>query len=116
MLPTFVEKYFNDYNELNCYLLFYSILVTAFVNIVILLELLSAIHKGYVFSETSVFLLRLLSWGCIAECVLFLIMSRLFTLSYLCSFGCLFIGVILRVVKNVIEEATFIKKENDYTV
>jgi hypothetical protein len=28
----------------------------------------------------------------------------------------LFIGVILRVVKNVIEEATFIKKENDYTV
>jgi hypothetical protein len=37
-------------------------------------------------------------------------------MSYAIAFAALLLGLCLRVVKNVIEEATEIKRENDFTV
>jgi hypothetical protein len=48
--------------------------------------------------------------------VLFALLGWYFRLALAVGFVAVFVGLCLRVVKNVIEEATLIKSENDLTV
>ena len=57
-----------------------------------------------------------MSWCCFLLCLLFGILGIFFLLSFAVAFIAVFLGLCLRVVKNVIEEATQIKDENDLTV
>lgn len=80
------------------------------------IALLLRIRKGEVFTQKSVALIRGVSWSCILLCVAFALLGVYFQLALIMTFLALFLGVCLRVVKNVIEEATLIKSENDLTV
>ncbi|MBQ2972664.1 MAG: DUF2975 domain-containing protein [Ruminococcus sp.] len=83
---------------------------------VLSIALLLRIRKGEVFSEKSVTLIRGVSWCCILLCIAFALLGVYFQLALIMAFLALFLGLCLRVVKNVIEEATVIKGENDLTV
>lgn len=81
-----------------------------------LLLLLLRVRKGLVFTPESVSYIRFVSWGCILLSVSCIAVQYFLHMSYAIAFAALLLGLCLRVVKNVIEEATVIKSENDLTV
>ncbi len=83
---------------------------------VLLFALLLRVRKGLVFTAKSASLIRSVSWCGIALGLLFGVLGIYFELSLAMAFAGFFLGLCLRVVKNVIEEATAIKEENDLTV
>ncbi len=84
---------------------------------VLLFILLLRVEAGKVFTAESVALIRGVSWGCFLIALVFCGLAYYFTfVAVLIIFVALFLGLCLRVVKNVIEEATEIKNENDLTV
>lgn len=78
--------------------------------------LLLRVKKSLVFTDKSIALIRGISWCCFAICVVFALLGIYFQLSFILAFFAVFLGISLRVVKNVIEEAADIKSENDLTV
>lgn len=94
----------------------YCILALAMLADYLLLRLLLLVRAGEVFTARSVALIRGVSWCAIAVSLLFLMMARYFLIALALAFTAVLLGLCLRVVKNVIEEATAIKAENDLTV
>ena len=94
----------------------YIIALIGIIAAVFLILLLRRVLKSMVFSERSVGLVRGISWCAILMGLSFLLLARYFTVAFLIAFAGIFLGVCVRVVKNVIEEATAIKAENDLTV
>lgn len=82
----------------------------------VLLKLLLIVSKGAVFTKESVSLIRGVSWCCYLLGLVFVALGLYFYLSFMVAFAAIFLGLCLRIVKNVIEEATEIKSENDLTV
>ena len=79
-------------------------------------RLLRNIQKGDIFIARNVSHLRGISWACFALCVPCLVIA-VYCQPFLFIFlAAAFMGLIRRVVKNVIEEAVVIKEENDFTV
>ena len=97
-------------------IIFYVALVPAFVADVSLYLLLNNAKTEKIFTDSSVKYLRIISWCCFAECVVFFALGFYYYTAFLISFAAFFMGIILRVVKNVIEAAVEIKSENDYTI
>ena len=97
-------------------IILYFVLIPAFIADISLFLLLDNIKKDRIFSRESVAYLRTISWCCMAAGALFFVLGFYYYMVFLISFAALFMGVILRVVKNVIEEATEIKSENDFTI
>lgn len=79
-------------------------------------KLLQNIGGGAVFVAENVSLLRLLSWCCIAAGLLCLASTLYYMPFLLISAAAAFMGLILRVLKNVFAEAVRLKNENDYTI
>lgn len=94
----------------------YLAVVSGMVADALLIALLQRVRNGKVFTNTSVLLIRAVSWCCFFVCVIFGLIGIYFQLSYIVAFGVLLLGLCLRVIKNVLEEATAIKCENDLTV
>lgn len=94
----------------------YLILILAVAAGVMLLFLLVRVKNNFIFSTISVGLIRWVSWCCILIGILFGFMGLYFQLALAVCFAAIFLGICLRVVKNVLEEATLIKSENDLTV
>ena len=94
----------------------YCVLVLAMLADCLLFRLLLLVRAGGVFSSRSVALIRGVSWCAIAISLLFLLMAWYFIIALAIAFAAVLLGLCLRVVKNVIEEATAIKAENDLTV
>ena len=94
----------------------YFILADMFAANCFLFSLLQRVKKSLVFTEKSVFLIRSVSWCCYIICLLFIVLGLYFQLAFVVSFLAFFLGLCLRVTKNVIDEATQIKNENDLTV
>lgn len=82
----------------------------------LLILLLRRVSNSLVFSPKSVAYVRAISWCAILMGILFLLLWKYFTVALLIAFAGIFLGLCVRVVKNVIEEATEIKAENDLTV
>ncbi len=97
-------------------IILYVLLIPAFAADVFLFMLLGNIRKNLIFTQKSVLYLRIISWCCIAAGAILFALGFYYFMVFLISFAAVFIGVILRVVKNVIEEATEIKSENDFTI
>lgn len=74
------------------------------------------ISSGNVFIEENVSVLRRLSWYCIAAGLICLVSTFYYPLFIVISVAAAFIGLILRVVKNVFAQAVLLKDENDYTI
>ena len=98
------------------FLLVYAILAAGGVAGVLMLRLLRLVQKGQVFTVTSISSLRGVSWCCVLAGFLFALLGWYFPLSLAVGFVAVFVGLCLRVMKNVLEEATAIKSENDLTV
>ena len=84
--------------------------------IILLYKILLNVDKGKVFEEENVKYLSILSWLCIYVGVLSGFASLRFTMFIIISISALFIGLIVRVVRNIISKAIEIKEENDMTV
>ena len=73
--------------------------------------------NNLLFTTEAVSCLRTISWCCFIEAVLCLLTIRVAPLVHLgAAFVAGFLGLVLRVVKNVIEEAVALKAENDFTI
>ena len=94
----------------------YVMVAVAYVAVALLFFLLREVLREQVFSRSAVRLLSAISWCCFFEGVLFLLLVVWFQLAFGIAVAAFFLGLCLRVVKNVIEEATRIKDENDLTI
>lgn len=93
------------------------LLLTVFVAAdALLFKLLLNVKKELVFTAQSVGLIRGVSWCCFAVCLLFCGLGFYFQLAFVVALMAVFLGLCLRVTKNVIAQATEIKSENDLTV
>lgn len=102
----------------------YAAMLPAFIALITLFKLLLNIKADRIFIIPNTKLLRILSYCCFAETLIF------FCFAFLCSYGIYgisfvgllvsfifaFFGLILRVIKNVFEKAIEIREENDYTI
>ncbi len=79
-------------------------------------RLLQNISAGAVFIDENVRILRLLSWCCILAGLLCGASAFYYLPFAELAAAALFMGLILRVVKNVFAEAVRLKDENDYTI
>ena len=94
----------------------YVMVTVAFVAVILLFFLLREILLERVFCSKTTRLIAAISWCCFAEGLLFLLIGIFFQLAFGVAIAACFVGLCLRVVKNVIEEATRIKSENDFTI
>ena len=94
----------------------YCIVLTFLLADGLLFTLLVRVRKGLVFTDTTVSLIRGVSWCCYLLCALFAFLGYYFQLALIVSFLAVFLGLCLRVCKNAFEEANAIKCENDLTV
>lgn len=96
----------------------YLAAVPAFITLFSLQRLLYNIGKSEVFCQSNVKYLGIISWCCIAagiSCLaggIYLYYFWLILIAVLAAF----VGLILRVVKNVMALACEIKQENDFTI
>ena len=102
--------------QIGMLVLSYAILATATLADVLLMLLLRRVHRGLVFSRQSTDLVRGISWCCMLVGLLCLGMGYFFRIALLLAFAALLLGLCLRVVKNVLEEATELKSENELTI
>ena len=94
----------------------YAILLLSLLAAILLFRLLLLVRAGEVFTAPAVALIRGVSWCAIGISAVFLLMTWYYLLALVLAFTAVLLGLCLRVVKNVIEEATAIKSENDLTV
>lgn len=79
-------------------------------------RLLENIQGGQVFIPQNVGLLRRISWGCAVGAVICLA-SGLYYLPFLVIAACgAFMALIVRVVKNVFQQAVLLQEDADYTI
>ena len=78
--------------------------------------LLRNISAGEVFVERNTRCLRCISWACMLAGCAFTVMALWRFLLFLPAFFAVMFGLIMRVLKNVFEQAVEIKSENDFTI
>ncbi|MBQ4576283.1 MAG: DUF2975 domain-containing protein [Firmicutes bacterium] len=79
-------------------------------------KLLTNIAGEHVFTDDNVSLLRRISWCCFLAALITVIAARFYLVFGVISIAAAFMGLILRVVKNVIQQAVIIKNENELTI
>ena len=110
VLPDFVRLIASA--ALSGYLILFFALLAAFA----LIRLLFLVRVGSVFTARAVSYIRSVSWCAFVIALIFLGMTWYYLVALVLAFTAALLGLCLRVVKNVIEEATVIKSENDLTV
>lgn len=98
------------------WVIIYTGLAFAYVADAAMIILLRRVRRELIFTDDSVACLRMLSWCCFVEALCFALLGYYFRFSFAVAFAAFFIGMALRVAKNVIEEAVAIKAENDFTI
>ena len=112
-----VKAYFTEKGgDIVFWIWFYLLMVSGALCCVALIAVLKRVQRELVFTEKTVALIRLLSWGCMLIGAICLGVVYYFHMAYLLTLAAGFLGLCLRVVKNVLETATEIKNENDLTV
>ncbi len=94
----------------------YAAMIPAGVIVFLLNKLLTNIKKEKVFEHENVTVLRVISYCCFAISLISVVMTfwRLLGLVIVLAFA--FMGLLLRVLKNVFEQAVVLREENDLTV
>ncbi len=94
----------------------YVMVGLALIAVFIILLLLRTVYSGAVFSKRATLLLNVLTGFCFVEGVLFALLTPVFQIALCVAIAAFLLGLLLRVVTHVIEEAIRIKNENDYTI
>lgn len=110
------EKFNRDYLIKFLTVITYLAVPAGWGAIIILFRILTNVDKGEIFTESNSKCLTMLSWLCLYVGVLCGVATLEFFVFSLISISALFIGLIVRVVRNIINEASRIKEENDMTV
>ena len=79
-------------------------------------RLLRNISEEEVFIQENVRSLRIMSWCLIAAALVYLVGSLFDWYLVVFAAAAAFVGLILRVVKNVFAQAVELKNENDFTI
>lgn len=95
---------------------FYTLMVPEVTALCFLYRLLRNISRREVFSGENVRCLRVLSWSCFLAAFICLLSAIYYLPFAFVAAMTGFMGLILRVVKNVFAEAVELKQENDYTI
>ena len=94
----------------------YACALPGLVSLICLDRLLVNIRREEVFAIKNVKLLRALSWCSFVFSVILFISGFYYILFVIIAVCAAFLGLILRVIKNVFEKAIIIKQENDFTI
>lgn len=94
----------------------YICCIPALIALFSLHRVLDNIKKEEIFISKNVTLLRIISWCCFAVAAILVLAGYYYIFFLLVAVVAAFIGLILRVVKNVIQQAAIIKTENDFTI
>lgn len=95
---------------------FYLCCLPAAAALTLLMKLLLNIRSGHIFIHGNVALLRYLSWCCFLVVPITAVGGFYYISLFVITAAAAFIGLILRVLKNIMAAATEIKGENDLTV
>lgn len=118
-LPKIMEIFSEFRGGLDCTDLTIALYASALPGLVCtgsLLKLLSNIKKDEIFVHMNVTLLRVLSYCCMFVGIEYIIFANKYVSMLFFAFAALFIGLILRVIKNVFDKAIELREENDYTI
>lgn len=112
------EYYYRPFGHVPSCVMAYVVLAIIVVLLVFLFKLLMNISRKIVFEDKNIKTLRLISLCCFTDSALLFVWGFLTRLEiiFLVAFTIGFMGIILRVLMNVLEEAVSIKKESDYTI
>ncbi|HZW48883.1 MAG TPA: DUF2975 domain-containing protein [Bacillota bacterium] len=94
----------------------YCCSILAWILLVSLWKLLKNMKAGIIFQVDNVRYLRLTSWCCFGVCVICFTCAFYYLPLILIAIAAGFIGLIVRIVKNVFEQARAMKEELDFTV
>lgn len=94
----------------------YLAMIPAAVILIMLNRLLSNIRNEKVFERKNVSCLRIISYCCFVIAGLSLVMAYWRLLAGVVFIAFAFVGLLLRVLKNVFEQAVVLREENDLTV
>ena len=94
----------------------YSCSIFACILLVNLWKLLTNIQRGMHFETSSVRYLRISSWCCAGVCAICLLSTLYYVPLILVSIASGFMALIIRIIKNIFEQAIAMKTELDYTV
>ena len=97
-------------------ILIYLAIIPSMIAMICLHKLLTNIKMEQAFTDKTTKLLRIISWACFATGIIMFVGTTNSMAFFLLGVIACFIGLILRVVKNVIEAAREIKDENDFTI
>lgn len=97
-------------------LLFGVMFVPLFLVFRELYKLLHNIQQGIVFSVQNIASLRLVSWACFFAAVFLLIAAIRWPILLIVSGVIGFLGLFVRVIKNMLAEAIILKEENAFTI
>ncbi len=95
---------------------FYPSALFAYITLYSLLKLLFNIKKEEIFVDRNVKYLRRISWCCFAVAVITLVGGVFYVPFLLVAIAAAFVGLMLRVVKNVMQNAVEINDENELTI
>lgn len=95
---------------------FYPSAVFAYVTLYSLLKMLFNIKNEEVFIHKNVKYLRQISWCCFAVALITFVGGIMYIPFMLVSIAAAFVGLMLRVVKNVMQNAVEISEENELTI
>ena len=84
--------------------------------LVLLYKILFNVREKKVFVDENVKYLTALSWLCFYVGIISIVGAINFVAFVLVSLAALFIGLIIRVVRNIIEEAILLKEDSDLTI
>ena len=98
----------------------YACIVAGFAALILFWRMLTDISHDQVFTTANVKRLRLISWCGFAIAILCVVTSivvpQLRALAVLVVFVAVFMGLLVRVIKNVIDAARILKEDADYTI
>lgn len=94
----------------------YACVLPGMISLICLDRLLANIKREEIFVEKNVKLLRVLSWCSFIVSAILFISGFYYILFVIIAVCAAFLGLILRVIKNVFEQAMVIKIENDFTI
>ncbi|MBQ8267726.1 MAG: DUF2975 domain-containing protein [Clostridia bacterium] len=95
---------------------FYPCAAFAYVTLYSLIKLLFNIKKDEIFIDKNVKYLRRISWCCFAVAVITLIGGVFYVPFLFVAVAAAFMGLMLRIVKNVMQNAVAISEENELTI
>ena len=95
---------------------FYPCAVFAYITLYSLLRLLFNIKKDEIFINANVKYLRLISWCCFVVAIITFVGGVFYVPFLLIAVAAAFVGLMLRIVKNIMQNAVEINEENELTI